>query len=448
MGYGAPNVSVSDVADGMFKEKTRVIRDGIEHDQAGVARMQDVAKLRGWKAAASCFLTTLNAEITKAAFIELTLLSSDKTLCVVTSAPSNYSSYLAMLLLYVCDEEPNAGIIPTKLIEMLEDERPIEKKISRIIEFASALMVVNSEFDDPDRFQKCLTRIKHALKGAALLKFRQSQDAEQDSVWAEKHLVAKGTSFNEMQKWKRVARQCIVHQKVPRIRWFAVSGNIEVCTDTKADTWCPLAFEQWCRLVHGCIDVVEQIIVKFGVTLYTEDELARLVESIRANTVGMQVRDTSGRWGPPSSCVSLAAQLMQIAPRTAERIHSEFQRDKCVPDVKGSLQRERPWLMETVFGKASIKQWVTEHLLTCVCVAKRQRTTYQSICDYLREVAPIHIQDTSSILLMEEDLTEAIEAACKVLHYQNVRRWCLKEGMKVTKLGKIIRTYSGENSKI
>jgi len=85
---------------------------------------------------------------------------------------------------------------------------------------------------------------------------------------------------------------------------------------------------------------------------------------------------------------------MQIAPRTAERIHSEFQKDKCVPDVKGPLQRERPWLMETVFGKASIKQWVTEHLLTCV--AKRQRTTYQSIRDYLREVAPIHIQDMVS----------------------------------------------------
>jgi hypothetical protein len=183
-------------------------------------------------------------------------------------------------------------------------------------------------------------------------------------------------------------------------------------------------------------------------SLSTEERVAflRLVKNIRGNTIGMQVRDACGRWAPPTSCVSLAAQLMQIAPRTAERIHSDFQQRKCVPDVVGPLQRERPWLMETVFGKATIKQWVTEHLLACV--AKKQRATYQSIRDYLRQVAPVHIQDTSSLLLMEEDLVETTEAAIKVLHYQNVRRWCSKEGMKVTKLGKIKRTYSAENSKI
>ena len=169
-------------------------------------------------------------------------------------------------------------------------------------------------------------------------------------------------------------------------------------------------------------------------SLSTDERVAflRLVKSIRANTIGMQVRDASGRWAPPSCCVSLAAQLLQIAPRTGERIHSEFQQQKAVPDVKGPLQRERPWLIEAVFGKATIKQWVTEHLLACV--AKKQRATYQTIRDYLRHVAPIHIQDTSSLLLMEEDLAETIEAACKVLHYQNVRRWCSKEGIKVTKL--------------
>ena len=54
---------------------------------------------------------------------------------------------------------------------------------------------------------------------------------------------------------------------------------------------------------------------------------------------------------------------MQIATRTAQRIHSEFQQQKAIPDVKRPLQRERLWLMEAVFGKATIKQWVTEHLL-------------------------------------------------------------------------------------
>jgi hypothetical protein len=74
-------------------------------------------------------------------------------------------------------------------------------------------------------------------------------------------------------------------------------------------------------------------------SLSTEERVAflRLVKSIRAYTVGLQVRDACGRRAPPTSCVSLAAQLMQIAPRTAERINSDFQQRKCVPDITGPL---------------------------------------------------------------------------------------------------------------
>jgi hypothetical protein len=54
-------------------------------------------------------------------------------------------------------------------------------------------------------------------------------------------------------------------------------------------------------------------------SLSTEERVAflRLVKIIRANTVCLQVRDACGRWAPPTSSVSLASQLMQIAPRTA-----------------------------------------------------------------------------------------------------------------------------------
>lgn len=292
MGYGAPNVSVSDAADGSFMSKTQAIRH-LQHDQAGVVRMQDDSKFRGWKTAASCFLTTVNEEIANAAFIELTLLSNDKTFCVVECAPANYSSDLARLLLYICEEKPGPGIIQAKLIELLEDKRPSMKQPSRLIEFASALLCMNSNFDDPDRFQASLTRIKHALKGAALLKFRQSKNADSDSSWADKHLVAKCSSFNELQRWKRIARRCIVHKKVPRIRWLPEAGKIEVCTNPKADTWCHLNFEQLCRLVHGCIDVTEQIIKKFGVTLFTEDDLLTLKdpEDVPVGTGMMQANN-------------------------------------------------------------------------------------------------------------------------------------------------------------
>jgi hypothetical protein len=173
----------------------------------------------------------------------------------------------------------------------------------------------------------------------------------------------------------------------------------------------------------------------------------RLVKSLRANSVGMQVRDASGRWGSPSCCISLAAQLMQIAPRTAERIHSDFQQQKRVPDVAGPLIRERQWVLESCFGKDVVKQWVTEHLL--ICVAKRQRATYQSIRDYMRQVAPIHIRDNAHLIMPDQDLAEVIQTACNFIQYQNVRRWCSRQGYKVTKLDhKIKRTYSSENSRI
>jgi hypothetical protein len=51
------------------------------------------------------------------------------------------------------------------------------------------------------RFQKCLTRIKFGLKGAAFLKFRTSGNAILDANWAAQYL-SKGkqpSSFSELQ---------------------------------------------------------------------------------------------------------------------------------------------------------------------------------------------------------------------------------------------------------
>ena len=50
------------------------------------------------------------------------------------------------------------------------------------------------------RFQKCLTRIKFGLKGAAFLKFRSSGNAFMDANWAAQYLFKdKPSSFSELQ---------------------------------------------------------------------------------------------------------------------------------------------------------------------------------------------------------------------------------------------------------
>lgn len=172
----------------------------------------------------------------------------------------------------------------------------------------------------------------------------------------------------------------------------------------------------------------------------------RLVKSIRSNSAGVLVRDAAtGQVGAPKNVVALASSLLQIAPRTGKRIHSTFQETKCIPEEQVHV-RQRPFVMESVFGKEVIKRWVREHLLACVAI--KQRATFRSVTTYLREAATAHIADTTSLLLPDTDVQEITEAALSCLLYTNVRRWALRSGMKVTKLGKIKKTFSAESAKV
>ena len=172
----------------------------------------------------------------------------------------------------------------------------------------------------------------------------------------------------------------------------------------------------------------------------------RVVKYLRSNSSCIQLRDMNGHWRAPKNAVAFAAELLQIAPRTADRIHAEFQSLKTIPEDAGPPVRQRQFVLDSVFGKSVIKQWVHEHLLACVAI--KQRATFRSITKFLNEVAPAHIADSTSMILPEADLKEVTETACSILTYTNVRRWALRQGMKVTKLGKIKKTFSAESAKI
>jgi hypothetical protein len=108
---------------------------------------------------------------------------------------------------------------------VLEDGKPVSKHASTLMEFAACLLQHQkfADFKDPDRcnpysldafytvcpfmsftvhrFQKCLTRIKFGLKGAAFLKFRTSGDAILGANWAAQYLIKskQPSSFSELQ---------------------------------------------------------------------------------------------------------------------------------------------------------------------------------------------------------------------------------------------------------
>jgi len=172
----------------------------------------------------------------------------------------------------------------------------------------------------------------------------------------------------------------------------------------------------------------------------------RLVKILRSNSAGILVRDAAtGQVGAPKNVVALASNLLQIALRTGKRIHSTFQETKVIPNEQ-VIVRQRPFVMESVFQKEVINPWAREHLLACVAI--KQRATFRSLTTYMRETAPAHIADTTSLLLPDEDVQEITEAALSYVSYTNVRRWALRSGMRVTKLGKIKKTFSAETAKV
>jgi hypothetical protein len=117
----------------------------------------------------------------------------------VRSAPSNYSPNIALMLHYLFPDdtssgEPDVAMVQRRLLDVLEDDKPFNKGISSIANFSSAIIKGVKEFQDPNKFQFCLTHIKHGLKGAALLQFSKNRtSAERDKVWADKYLSSPAT---------------------------------------------------------------------------------------------------------------------------------------------------------------------------------------------------------------------------------------------------------------
>lgn len=164
------------------------------------------------------------------------------------------------------------------LLDLLEDSKPLKKQASTLLQFAAILVQHEklADYRNPDKFQHCLTRVKHALKCAAFLKFQQSANADKDTKWAKAHLDPKGANaLVELQYWKQRARSCIVQNREERIRWKS-NTEMSICTDLSSDTWVdvPLAsIAAFIRSLHGEAD---DIMISMGIQIFTQEELRGL----------------------------------------------------------------------------------------------------------------------------------------------------------------------------
>ena len=211
------------------------------------------------------------------------LLSTDKSFVAVLSAPRNYSPNVALLLQYLQPvKTANVDAVITCLIECLEDEGPLHKKHSLILLFCSAIFKGLREFQNPNTFQFCLTRVKHALKGAALVKFRNNtSSAKRDAEWAEKFLHCNHCAMQQLQYWKRAARRNIVQIKEEKIRWTAVPGIVHVLVDKHSDTWQKVQFKDYARLLRTCMSQASTLMRdKLQVQLLAPEDLEHIKDPV------------------------------------------------------------------------------------------------------------------------------------------------------------------------
>jgi hypothetical protein len=275
----------------------------------------DKKVIEAWKSAVSAFLTMVNDEIPKAQVSELQLLSNDKLFVQVPSAPSKYSAEIALLLCsqVECGEQPGIEAVQDKLLALLEDSKPIRKEASCIVQFCAALLQSPNykKYRNPDNFQKLLTFIKHGLKCAALIKFRRSTNAIMDASWAAEHIEAPHSSFQELQYWKRRARNCIVPNDDQIIRWLSVEGRpgIEICTNIQTDTWVRMMFQDYCDFVNDRIKRAEDICILLGCSLFTEEEMKNLKDPQEVPIgYGLMRCNSGGR--PSSHTLPMGAQAV------------------------------------------------------------------------------------------------------------------------------------------
>ena len=275
MGYNHSTASVSKASDGDFLAKAEQLV------LLPISAVFNKSNYQNWKAAVSAFFTTANDTIPTAMVSELVLLSSDEKLFgCVQSAPSNYSGDVALLMCYAADMEvePSVDNVQKMLLSLLEDSKPKQKQASTLMQFA-ALLVQNQglqDFKHPEKFQKCLTRCKHALKCAAFLKLKGSNNAAADTKWAKIYLdPSSANALTELQYWKRFARRCLHHDREERVRWKS-DTEIAICTDPSSDTWVDVPLSRLAALPTKCQEEADDIIRRLGIQKFTAQELHEL----------------------------------------------------------------------------------------------------------------------------------------------------------------------------
>ena len=315
LGFKQSPSSISAAADGDWKNAAQPLL--LIDEQSAPAAASGIWKLsRRWIPTVSAFLSNVNSKILNATVSEKELLSSDKLFVPVESAPTKYSSSVALLLQYLHpgkDEDVSIASVTTTLTAILTDTNPERKRPSRIVLFFSAVLKGLPEFSDPNKFQFLLTHIKHALKGAALIKFQINViSAKLDSEFAARYLTASACAFSDTQHWKRKARRCIHAVKEELIRWTADPGVVQVCTDKEAGTWRNVAFADLVRFVHTSVSEAKEYMLKLHAKLFAPEDLERIKDPANVS-VGHGMMTHNNRVAVSDVILSLpAAEVLQI----------------------------------------------------------------------------------------------------------------------------------------
>jgi hypothetical protein len=316
LGFKQSPSSISAAADGDWKNAAQPLL--LIDEQSAPAAASGIWKLsKRWIPTVSALLSDINSKILHASVSEKELLSSDKLLVPVESAPTKYSSSVALLLEYLhagtADDDISIASVTTCLTAILTDTNPECKRQSRIVLFFSAVLKGLPEFSDPNQFQILLTHIKHAFKGAALIQFQSNvSSAKLDAEFAAKYLTASACAFSDTQHWKRKARRCIHAVKEELIRWTADPGVVQVCTDKEAGTWRSVAFADLVQFVHTSVSEAKECMLQLQAKLFAPEDLEMIKDPANVSVGhGMMTHNNSVAVGDVILPLS-AAEVLKI----------------------------------------------------------------------------------------------------------------------------------------
>ncbi len=278
MGFDQTLSSVSAACDGDWIVKTKPLT--CLDETAAPSASSTIWKLsKRWVPSVSAFLTDVNRRIPNASVSEQALLSSDKCFVVVQSAPANYSKNIALLLQFEHPDQEDVSVasVIANVSAILEDPNPARKKTSRIVRFCSAILKGLPEFRNPNTFQFCMTHVKHALKGAALIHFQENRaSAKLDEAYARNYLSSSACTMIDLQHWKRAARRCIPQDKEEILRWTTDPGVVQVCTDKESGTWFDLSYADYARFVHTEVLESRKLMQEMGAGRLAPEDLKNI----------------------------------------------------------------------------------------------------------------------------------------------------------------------------